>query len=262
MSKIDLAISNEMVIPTVESTWFINQRPETNFAIGMIAVGDQILPGRESEHDGYLKLRANVYAYQTRMIPTSEVRNDGTEIDVDDARSTHWALLEKSSEGENLARVVGSIRTIEKRSTDSRALPIEEFFPETFDENPLPIGSTEVSRYIARHENPRIQAKMSAPLFKKVVSHITARSLGPTYGVVEPKVESHLRDGLHVPINRVADPKYVPEYAADNLGIFVDIPAMAQSLHINTDKAINYIRATELNIEHFSLATDRNRTAA
>lgn len=262
MSKLDLTISNEMVIPTIESTWFINQRPETNFAVGMIAVGDQILAGRDSEHDGYLKLRANVYAYQTQMIPHSDVREDGTEVDNDDVRSTHWALLERSDEGEGLARVVGSIRTIEKRATDSRPLPIEEFFPEKFADNPLPIGSTEVSRYIARHENPRVQAQMSAPLFKKVVAHITAHGLVPTFGVVEPSVERHLKGGLGVPIERIADPKFVPEYAADNLGISVNIPLMAKGLGYDSDQAINRIRATEQNIEHFSLRTDINRTAA
>lgn len=251
MSKIDLTISNEMVIPHIESMWFQGHEDST-FAIGMIAVGDQILPGRESEFDGYLKLRANVYAYQTQMIPTDLVRHDGTEIDEDDARSTHWALLEH--QGQDSARVVGSIRTIEKRGANATPLPIEDFFPEVYKDNPLPAGSVEVSRYIARHEDLRTQALLSEPLFAKVVSHVTAYGLGPTFGVVEPKVERHLGGRLQVPLSRVADPKYVPEYAADNLGIFVDIPKMASHMGLDTNSSINRIRATEQNIDYFNLS--------
>lgn len=251
MSKIDLAISNEMVIPQIESGWFQGHE-ESAFAIGMIAVGDQILPGRESEFEGYLKLRANVYAYQTQMIPTELVRHDGTEIDEDDARSTHWALLENMPN--DSARVVGSIRTIEKRGANAAPLPIEDFFPEIYTKDPLPQGSVEVSRYIARHEDLRTQALLSEPLFAKVVSHVTAYGLGPTFGVVEPKVERHLGGKLNVPITRVADPKYVPEYAADNLGIFVDIPLMASRFGLDSNSSINKIRATEQNIDYFNLS--------
>jgi hypothetical protein len=261
MSQLNLTISNESVIPTIETDWFKGHE-DTTFAIGMIAIGDQILAGRGTEFDGYLKLRANVYAYQTRMIPTDYVKGDGTETDEDDARSTHWALLERSAEGEGLANVVGSIRTIEKRPTDGRPLPIEDFFPEVFESNPLALGSIEVSRYIARHPNELIQNKLSEPLFKKVISHITAHGLGPTFGVVELKVEDHLTNRLHVPLARIAEPKYVPEYAADNLGIAVDIPTMAIGLGINNDRAINSIRATEHDVEYFNFGAGAHTTAA
>lgn len=261
MSVIDQNITAEMVIPTIETKWFQGHEG-TSFAIGMVAVGDQIIAGRESEFDGYLKLRANVYAYQTRMIPTDVVRPDGTEVDEDDARSTHWALLEKSLLDNSSAKVIGSIRTIEKTASDPRPLPIEDFFPETFENEPLPVGAIEVSRYIARHPNERIQQKLSEPLFKKVISHVTAHALGPTYGVVEEKVEQRLEKGLHVPLKRIAEPKYVPEYAADNLGIFVDIPKMAAGLGIDNAKAIQYIRATEQELEHFNIGTGASSTAA
>lgn len=237
MSKIDLTISNEVVIPRFETDLFQGTPDNLGFAIGMVASGAEIIDGREDMFAAYLRLRARVYADQTRMIDPSLVRPDGTEIDEDDLRSTHWAVFERTAdEPERLARVIGCIRTIEKLDRDPRRLPIEDFFSEAFDDE-LPVGAVEVSRYISRHENPKIQAAVSGPLFRAVVGHVTAYGMGPTFGVVEEPVERALID-KGVPLTRIAEPKFVDEYDADNLGFEVHIPLMAQFMGLDLPEAV------------------------
>lgn len=257
MSKINLDVRTDMVIPTISSEVFMGH-DEARFAIGMLATGNNVLPGRESELEGYLRLRANVYAFQTRMISPELVQEDGTETDEDDGRSVHWALFEQGFE-KGTARVIGSIRTIIKTNDDPRPLPIEDFFPEVFTA-PAPIGSVEVSRYIARHENKRVQRLLSEPLFNAVVGYVTSRELGPTFGVVEEAVERRLRLGA-VPLRRIALPKYVPQYADDNLGIEVFIPEMARALGLD-QVAPEALRATEQKLGYFTTDTRGARSTA
>jgi len=256
MSRIDTTVTNEAVIPVIEAQIF-NASPEHQFAIGMLATGYELVDDRGGIFTGYLRLRANVYASQTNMIPGNEVRPDGTEKDADDSRSTHWAILERAREQEQelgfqgLARVVASIRTIEKTATDQRPLPIEVFFPEAFTA-PLPLGAVEVSRYICRHENPIIQSRLSAPLFSAVVGHIQSKGFSPTFGVVEEKVEQRL-ERYGVPMQRIALPKFVPEYAADNLGFSVDIQAMAEFMGLDNPEALAKIRSEQRKWSYFNI---------
>ena len=260
MSRIDAAISNEMVIPRVSAGELFVAREGTPFVMGMLAVGDDIIPGREELHHGYLQLRANVYARQTRMIGEDEVRADGTESDIDDARSVHWGIFEQDAADSETARVIGSIRVIKKTDVHPRPLPIEDFFPDTFDA-PVPMGGVEISRYIARHEDRRVQAQLSTPLFAAVVGHVNAHDLGPAYGVVEPPVERLLmKHG--VPMQRVADPVFVPEYSADNLGFEADLRLMGQAMGMGTPEALARIRATERDFAYFDLSRSAAKAPA
>jgi N-acyl-L-homoserine lactone synthetase len=217
MSHIDTSVTNTEVIPVFETDLF-DGHEESRFAIGIIALGDEITPGCEAEFGAYLRLRAKVYADQTNMIGKDQVREDGTETDVDDSRSIHFGLFEQHAIG---ARAVGAIRIIMKTEEDDRPLPIEDFFPDTFADGKAPVGAVEASRYIARHESAAIQETLSTPLFSGVLAFVSAHNLGPLYGVVEPKVEKSLTS-KGVPLERVAEPVFVPEYNADNLGILVD----------------------------------------
>jgi len=253
VSEIDLSVKHEQVIPTITTEVFHASGGES-FAVGMLAVGSEILPGLDEEYLGYLRLRANVYARQTRMIPLEAVKEDGTETDEDDARSIHWAVFERAEPGPSglsQARVVGAIRAIIKNEERSEPLPIEDFFREELDLN-LGIGAVEVSRYIARHEDKRVQNVLNDPLFRSVVSYVTVHELGPTYGVVEEDVEKKLKD-LHVPIARIADPKYVREYSADNLGIEVYIDKMASFWGMDSDSAKKKLAQNEKDIKYFNI---------
>jgi N-acyl-L-homoserine lactone synthetase len=250
MSQVDISITNEMVIPVIETDLF-SKNQESRFALGMLAVGNDIIEGREDLFEGYLRLRASVYAYQTRMIPTEHVREDGTEVDEDDSRSVHWAIFEQDGDDASLARVVASIRTIIKSEEDPRVLPIEEFYPDSF-KDPVPLGGVEVSRYISRHEDDSVQKQLSHPMFKAVVGYLTARCLGPTYGVVEEPIEAQLaRHG--VPMRRIAEPKYVPEYADFNLGFEAYVPAMAMAWGMDNQATLDRLVATEKDINYFNV---------
>jgi N-acyl-L-homoserine lactone synthetase len=249
MSNIDTSIKNEAVIPTVDSRLFEGHE-DARFAVGMLAIGNEVLSGFDDEYYGYLKLRARVYVDQTRMISPDLVRPDGTETDEDDARSVHFGLLERAERG---ARVIGGLRLITKTEEDNRPLPIEEFFPDVFGDDPAPLMATEASRYIVRHEDPAVQRRLSDPLFTAAVSFIIAHRLGPTYGVVEEGVEASLRM-KGIPLKRVADPKFVPEYAADNLGIEIDTDMLAQLTERRRPGAIAEMLAREGDFVYFDTA--------
>lgn len=228
MSLIDKSISNTEVIPVFDTDLF-ESSPESRdarFAIGVIALGNEVAPGREQEYNAYLKLRANVYADQTRMITKDHVRSDGTEIDEDDSRSIHFGIFEQNAAG--MARAVSSIRLIPKNEAHPEKLPIEDFFGIEAD-----FGTNEASRLISRHENARIQAMNKRTLFAAAISYIRNNGLGDSYATVEAPVErDFVREGM--PVKRVADPIYVPEYNADNLGLIIDTDKFADILEEHT----------------------------
>lgn len=246
MSNIDRSVTNGDVIPIIESQVF-DEHPEARFAVGMLAVGNEIIPGRENEFHGYLRLRANVYADQTRMISPDLVRADGTEVDEDDSRAAHFAIVENHDRG---TRIVGAFRLIQKLEEDPRPLPIEEFFADVFADKPAPLGATEASRYICRHEIARVQRGLTDPLFSAGVAYVLGRNLGPTFGVVEPVVETDL-NAKGIPIRRIADPKYVPEYADDNLGIEIDVPKLGRILELKNPGTLAHMNEIEGDLAYF-----------
>ncbi len=234
MSNINRAVTNDLVIPSFETDLFAYHQ-DAQFAFGKIAVGNVVVPGLEDVYDNYLRLRGAVYSWQTNMISSDLVREDGSETDDDDARSVHIGIIENLRDTQ---RVVGSIRIIEKTPQFNAPLPIEDFFGDVFEDPEMMHGvdvskssPVEISRYICRHENTRVQNSLKWPLFKTVVSHIMDTGANPTFAVVEEFLEKDLqRNG--VVINRIADPKFVPEYNDANLAVTIDVPDLAQKLGI------------------------------
>ncbi len=243
-------VSNAEVIPSIETDIFIGHE-NAQFAVGVFAVGDFVLPGRDEEYLGYLRLRANVYADQTQMIPAEHVREDGTEIDGNDNRSLHFGVIENN---ENGPRVVGAMRLIVKQEIDLRPLPVEEFFPNAFAEAPAPMESTEVSRYICRHENQQIQSKLKWPLYSMALANIIDSGLKPTYAVVEPPLERGLRM-IGMPTKRLADPKFLPEYNNGNLALVIDTATFAQNLEARGLSMISEIRKAGVGFVYFDEAS-------
>lgn len=233
MSALNPNITNDLVIPSVQSRLFLGNQA-ARFAVGMIAHGETIMPGMSAEYLGYLRLRANVYADQTNMIPKDVVAADGTEKDIDDPRSVHFAVVENGGKNK---RVVAAMRLIIKSDADPRALPIEEFFAEeAFADGPAPLGSTEVSRYICRHEDPKIERQLKWPLYTAALTYVMDNNIGPTYAVVEEFLEKGLKK-TGVPITRIAPPKFVPEYNDFNMGIEIDTDLLGQLLSISPREA-------------------------
>jgi N-acyl-L-homoserine lactone synthetase len=213
-------ISNSEAAPVVETDIF-QTHPGRRFAL--IAFGKGL---REDDplFKGYLKLRANVYVDQTGMLPRDVVHEDGTETDEDDERSTHFVVLENRL---GAAAAVSCIRIIEKSEQDSRPLPIEEFFPERFDDTPAPNGSVEVSRFISCLDEKDQQLLAIFELFKSGLAHARKNKLGPAYAVVEEDLEQSLGYLGAIP-KRIADPKYVEEYNDYNLGLEIEADKMAE----------------------------------
>ncbi len=223
------SISTTEVIPAVETSVFAGYEA-SRLAVGILAVGNDVMPGRDEEFKAYLRLRANVYAEQTGMLGPEHVREDGTETDGDDSRSVHFGVIENGVRGQ---RLIGSMRLIIKSTKEDRPLPIEDYFPDTFSEGAAPIGSTEVSRFICRHESSAVQALAKWQLYSKTLAYGITHQLGPVYAVVEPGLERRLTaDG--VPNVRLAEPKLVPEYNADNLAIVIDTHGLGQVLEART----------------------------
>ena len=246
MSLIDARVTNEMVIPTVE-TYFFEGHEDARFAVGLLAVGNTIIAGRDEEHLGYLRLRANVYADQTNMIPKEHVLEDGTERDADDERSVHFGVIENIPGNH---RVVAAMRLIIKSREDGRSLPIEDYFPEAFKNGPALENSIEVSRYICRHEDARVQGELKWPLYTQALSYVMAHDLGPTYAVVEAPLENQLK-GIGIPLGRIAEPKFLPEYNADNLALEIYTAKLAHIMKLDKRSSIEAALATKHELTYF-----------
>ncbi|AKM80325.1 TPA: hypothetical protein DDX46_03245 [Candidatus Saccharibacteria bacterium] len=219
-------IKTHNITPSVETDIF-DHHPDQRFAIGVIGINTDPSLDQDALFQSYLRLRANVYIDQRQILDEDARRVDGTETDIDDERSVHIVALENQ-----LARVavVGCMRLIEKNTHDKETkLPIEEFFKDEFDENPAPSQAVEVSRLIVRHDDRFHANNLRTRLFARGVSHVIANDLGPAYGVVETKLQEQLeRNG--VPFSVVADPRYIPKYKTDNLGIMIDTNELSNRL--------------------------------
>jgi hypothetical protein len=220
MSTRSSNISNAELLPTFESSLF-DDAPDKRFALGILAVADVPMQGLEPEYRGYYDLRRNVYVYETGQLSEAELDADGTDRDIDDARSVAFGAFENLTDG--TIRAVGSLRLIMKgHGTDSnslRELPVEEFCPDIFGENPAAAKSTEVSRLIARHEETAKQEYLAWKLYTAGLAYISNHNLGPTYAVIEPWLEKHFTDT--VPVTRIGEPRYIEHYQDYNLPIEV-----------------------------------------
>jgi len=235
-----------MVIPSVETNFFEGHE-EARFAVGLLAVGNTIIAGRDQEYLGYLRLRANVYADQTNFISKEHVLEDGTERDSNDERSVHLGVIENIAGNH---RVVAAMRLIIKSREDGRPLPIESFFPEVFEGTPAPENSVEISRYICRHEDARIQGDLKWPLYKQALSYGIARNLGPTYAVVETPLENQLK-ASGIPLKRIAEPKFLPEYNTHNLALEVYSDKLARMMKLSGTNSLESALADPAKLTYF-----------
>ena len=218
-------ISNNEVIPVIESNIFSGHE-SAHLAVGIVAIGENVVSGLENEYKGYTLLRGNVYARQKNYMPVYDLHADGTETDVDDSRSVHFAVIENIMENQ---RVIGAMRLIIKSKKYDSILPIEEHYPDAFKDGPVPILSTEVSRLICRHENTRTQRDLKWPLFSAGVTYVTKEGLGHVYGAVEAQFQKGL--GMAgVPVTPLGEPIYVPEYNATKLPIRVDVTNLTKKI--------------------------------
>lgn len=192
----------EGLIPVAQTDIF-NDYPGATFWLGVVAAKSEIIHPREVTTSGVL--RANVYINEFGYLQPEARQEDGTESDDDDPLSVRFAALERYRG--NLARTVGVIRLIIKDK--ERPLPVERFFPEAFS-LPLPTGSAEASRFVARHETKAVQRDIATGLIRALISRAYDEG-SDFYAIVEEPLFVHLRR-IGLPCTQIAEPKEIPEY--------------------------------------------------
>ena len=209
-------LTNEEAVPVIDGDFF-SDSPESRFALAVFDGRDVVANDPSRLIRAYLRLRANVYIGQIRVLDVDQRRSNGTEVDEDDERSTHFALLENRV---GRVAVFGSMRFIEKSSQNDSKLPIETFFPETF-EKPVENGSLEVSRFIVRHPDARQRGRAKLNLIRTGSAYLLRNNFEPIYATIETEFERDLRS-VGVPTEKMTEAKYIEDYKSVNHGIQFD----------------------------------------
>lgn len=183
------------------------------FALGVFGPDRMLAYEYNSVEQSIFRLRSKVYIDQEGYLDSSTKNIDGTEIDNDDQRSRQVFVVE--NRGPQLIATVACGRLVVK---DNVPLPVEKFFPETFIPE-LPIGSVEISRFIAQHQDPYINIDLQKSLMAAGVGHVSSEELGSMHAVVDPQFERGLRLMLRSAIRRSSDLRYIKEYNTENYAI-------------------------------------------
>lgn len=215
-AAINKYITNVETVTLVTGDVFSNHE-DKRFALGVFSSDDILSYKPNTIVQAYLQLRANVYIDQTKFLEDDLRRPDGTELDENDARSTHFVVFENRI---GKIAVFACMRLIEKTFHRDSLLPIEEFFPGAFAVK-APRKSVEVSRFIVRHDLARYSRVAKREIMTAGLAHVLGNNLGSIFGVVESQFERDLTM-MGVPTRRIAEPKLLPEYNSENLGIEVD----------------------------------------
>lgn len=215
ISEIDPIISQaESYIPFVETSVF-NDVPSAHFWIGKVAVpGEILLP---EEYTAARQLRANIYIDKEGFLEPEAREVDGGESDEDDERSVQFAVIENLGDRQ---RVVGTSRLIVKQHEDD-LLPAEHHFPEAFENQPAPVGSTEASRFIAQHPNKMTKHLISLSEIRAMDLEALERGYEPIYAVIEERLAG-MFEFIGVPFRRMTELKYLPEYSTPNMAVEID----------------------------------------
>lgn len=250
MSHIDRTVTNHEVIPVVRSELFAPE-PTARLACGMLAVNGVALPGLEAEYAAHFQLRRKVYVDQTGQLAESELQDDGTDRDADDARSVTFAVFENHDAG---VRVIGVSRLILRG--EDRPLPVEEFCPDVFAPGELTAQSVEVSRVIARHETAVLQDLVQWHLFALMLAYLDTHRMGRAYAIIEPWLERHLNGAIA--LDRIGEVRYVEHYLDYNVPIEIDLVASADRVNARNDGFIERYRAAEPAMSYFGRRSKRS----
>lgn len=196
-----------------------------------------------------------VYVDQTGQLAESDLQDDGTDRDDDDARAVTFALFENHPTG---VRVIGVSRIIVRG--DERPLPVEEYCPDSFSPGELTASSVEVSRVIARHERAAMQELVQYHLFSIMLAYLANHDMPSIYAIVEPWLERHVSGTLS--ISRIGDVRYVEHYLDYNVPIQVDLGASIDKVNSRKAGFIDQYRAAEPGMAYFGRATGTARERA
>lgn len=192
--------SHNSILPVFETDIFDSSQ-DAHYWIGRVAVPHSVrLP---DEYTVQRQLRANVYIDECSFLPENSRQPDGGETDQHDEHATQYVVLENGDSG---VRAVGALRMIEK--TDY-LLPAEEFFEDVINE-PLPAGTLEASRFIARHEDRTAQAMIAMGIVRAAMVQAFQQE-SPIYAVVEEPLARHFSK-MGLPYKVLSSGKIIAEY--------------------------------------------------
>lgn len=235
-----MSCEKELIIPTVESNIF-SVNSKSRFALGVVAVNDIVIGGRESEFNGIAQLRANTYL-DKGFVSADDLDSNGTELDENDfSRSVHFAMLERTAVN-SMARVIGNMRLIIKSQDNSTPLPLEGYCSDHFQDNPIPIGGVEVSRLIVRHEDAYVQNTLKWPLFVAGQKYVDSNDLGPVYGLMSPALTRLLRY-QRIPVSAAADARYIEEINATKQPVTINMPVLKRLISAVGDQGIDIAKS-------------------
>lgn len=247
MSHIDRSVTNQQVIPVLRSTVF-DADPTARLACGVLAINGVPRAGLEVEYRAHFDLRRRVYVDQTGQLDVSDLQEDGTDRDNDDARSITFAVFENHPDG---VRVIGVARLIVRGN--SAPLPVEEFCPDSFEPGDVTAQSVEVSRVIARHETAVLQDVVQLHLFALMLAYISEHRFDRTFAIIEPWLERHLKGVLE--IRRIGEPTYVEHYLDYNLPIEVAIQDSINKVDARHTGYVDGYRRAEPEMSFFGRAS-------
>lgn len=230
-----MKFEKDKLIPTIESKAFAESH-QSRFALGKVAVDGVIVPGREAEYDGIARLRASTYL-ESGFITIDDLGDDGTELDKNDLRSVHFAILERTAVS-SLARVVGNMRLVIKSDESPTPLPLEEYRMDYFKDKPMPVGGVEVSRLIAMHEDANIQNSLKWPLFVAGYKYVEDNELGPVCGLMTPALTRLLRM-QKIPVSAMTDAKYIDEINTSKQPVSINLKTLKRLIDIVGDNDID-----------------------
>jgi len=179
---------------------------DATFWVGEIADTQQIYD--QVVYDAQAKFRADVYVEEMKFLDTTHIDSSGRELDGDDSRSLHFTVLENLGNSE--AKVVGAARLIYKNHS-SEQLPIEKYFPEIFQDNPLPENAVEVSRFIARHEDDATQHAIALSVIRALTLNSVNKKVEADYCIIEEPLMKLLQM-IGIPVETLGQPKDIDEY--------------------------------------------------
>lgn len=198
------------------------------YAVGVVAIGGEVVPGLDNEFAGYALERARRYVDEG-YVDKASLNPDGTELDDDDDRSVHFTVVENLVTG---ARTMGTMRLVIKASDSGNdtLLPVERLYPEAFPKPAVP-GSVEDSRLTAAASG------LTGMLFASGVNYVLQHQLGPVYGVVKPKFTQSLNEH-GVPVTPIGDARYVQEINSTKQPIRVDLAGLTSNILIGDQAAL------------------------
>lgn len=189
------------------SDYIFQESLQSNFWVGKVAVGDVVC--EPDYYDALTRLRGRVYT-SLGFIDRDDLDSEGRDIDADDKRSVNFAVLENQLNDPGTARVVGSGRLICKDQIDL-PLPIEKFFPEIFQDEPLSSSSVEISRLISRHPDNMTQHLVGLSVMRALTRYGLDTGKTMSYCIIEKPLLKLLKY-IGIPVEPMGPAKDVPEY--------------------------------------------------